>query len=113
MISKINYSAYKKIKLFKKQNFQIVICSASLDCLVQIIAEELDVIAIGTKTCFIKSHEGFNQLKIEGKNCNRIEKLNRIYSYFKEKIVIHSAYGDSKGDYELLKESKFPFYKEF
>ena len=85
-----------------------------MDNLVEIIACELDVLWIGTQTKYVSNSKNKKFIKIIGKNCNKGEKIKRINRFYKrKKIEIHTAYGNSRGDLELLSNAKYSFYKVF
>ena len=104
--------ALNKIAFHQSEGHQLVIVSASMEDWIRPWAMENHFVdVIGTQPEIIN-----NKLtgKFATKNCYGIQKVIRL----KKKIsqldqkTLH-AYGDSKGDKELLKIADFPFYKCF
>ncbi len=107
----IKPQALSEIENLKKSNYKIVIVSASLENWIQKWANSLNVEVIATR--LIIYNEKLSG-KILGKNCYGQEKANRI----KEKYSISEydeilAYGDSKGDIEMLELANKGFMKPF
>lgn len=90
---------------------EICIVSASVENWIIPWATAQKIVCIGTKLEVIN---GKITGKIEGKNCNGIEKVNRVKKYY-DTSLFHSiiAYGDTSGDLEMLKmatESHFRYF---
>lgn len=107
----IKPQALSEIENLKKSNYKIVVVSASLENWIQKWANSLNVEVIATR--LIIYNEKLSG-KILGKNCYGQEKANRI----KEKYSISEydeilAYGDSKGDIEMLELANKGFMKPF
>ncbi|PAF43461.1 HAD-IB family hydrolase [Helicobacter sp. 11S03491-1] len=100
LTSIIKNSALKKIQWHQNRGDKVVIVSASFEEYLKPLCEELRVDCIGTTLEVING-------KLSGKfatpNCYGKEKLNRILAIYNlsdyEKIY---AYGDSRGDEEML-----------
>lgn len=104
--------AIGKIKELKNKEFtSLYIVSASSSIWLSAIANELEVNLISTQQ---KKQNGLYANQFIGKNCNGIEKYNRIVSEIDldayEKIY---AYGDSSGDFDMFKLADETFFEPF
>ena len=108
----INKEAYKKLIFHKEKGDQVILCSASLDMLLIPLAEYLDVDLISTK---LEKFQDLWTSKIKGEICNGLEKIESLKRELKEKIDINEieAYGDSRGDKELLEFADYPHFRSF
>ena len=102
--------AIKRIKWHKEQGHTVVIVSASIDLWLKPWCYRNNINLISTKL------ETKNS-KISGicdKNCFGSEKVNRINrEYNLSNYDYIYAYGNSKGDYEMLKIADEKYYKPF
>jgi len=95
----------------KSENARILVVTASCENWVSPWCRKLGI------ECISSEMEVFNNRitgSLLGPNCNGIEKVNRIRQYLK--IETYSpifAYGDTKGDYEMLKLADHAFLKSF
>lgn len=80
-----------------------VIISASLDFYLIPLCK-----AIGINTVICTEYDVKNG-KIINENCKNAEKVNRFEAKYGKDAVIENAYGDSKGDYELLNKAQKGF----
>ena len=104
-------SALKEIKKYKEKGDVVVIVSASLKYWLEPWCKKYDLDLIATEMEFINN---FSTGKIINKNCYGAEKVNKIkekYTLGKFEKVI--AYGNSKGDHEMLNLAQESFYKYF
>ena len=106
-------SALEKIKWHKNNNHEVVIVSASLELYLKKLAKKLGMELIATK---LKIKNGKITGELGSPNCYGEEKVKRI----KEKYDLNLyssiyAYGDSKGDKEMLKitSPNKAFYRVF
>ena len=100
----VKKKAIERLNYHKNKNDKIVIVSASFECYLKKWCEKNNFELIGTKL-EIKNNKLTG--KFLTKNCYGKEKVNRIKAKynlndFKEIYV----YGDSRGDYEMLKLAK-------
>ena len=107
----IRPSALERINWHKQQGHTVVIVSASVECWLKGWCENNNLELIGTKL-------EFRNDKLTGKfstkNCYGIEKVNRIKEKYNLKnYEIIYAYGDSKGDKEMLSIADKKYYKYF
>jgi HAD superfamily hydrolase (TIGR01490 family) len=107
----VNKNALERINFHKKKGDKIYIVSASPDIWVEKIAEVLKVDSVSTR---LKFEQDFFTGQFDGLNCYGLEKVNRILE--KEKVSEYDevfAYGDSRGDKELLGIASQQFFKYF
>jgi HAD superfamily hydrolase (TIGR01490 family) len=103
--------AMEKIKWHQEQGHKIVIVSASMECWLKPWCDKNSMELISTK---LEIKENKLTGKFSTKNCYAIEKANRVKeSYNLSEYDCIYAYGDSRGDKELLELSQKSFYKPF
>ena len=94
-----------------KQGDRVIVISASPENWILPWAQRYGFEVIGTK---LETVDNKLTGKFFGKNCYGPEKVNRLKQYLDlEDYVTIFAYGDSKGDLELLSISDVPEYKPF
>ena len=107
----IRPDALKEINKHKQNNATVVIVTASAENWIAGWFRQKHIECIGTK---LEIKDGKITGNIDGKNCNGIEKVNRIKALFQldayETIL---AYGDTKGDKPMLSLAAFAYYKPF
>ena len=103
--------ANEKLAWHKEQSHKIVIVSASIDCWLRPWCEKNGYELIATQLEIIEDVITGNFLT---KNCYGQEKVNRIKEKYnlKDYELIY-AYGDSKGDKEMLSIADKKYYKYF
>lgn len=107
----IRPDALREINMHKQNNITIVVVTASADNWVEGWCRQNQAICIATKLEIIN---GKITGKIKGKNCNGIEKVNRINALFRlDEYESVLAYGDTKGDKPMLALATLSFYKPF
>ena len=103
--------AMKKIEWHKKQGHKIVVVSASLECWLKPWCDKHGLDLIATKP---EIKDGIITGKFLTKNCCGIEKARRVHETYNlsdyDRVY---AYGDSRGDKELLELAHERFYKPF
>ncbi len=103
--------AMEKIAWHKEQGHKIVIVSASIECWLKPWCDENNLDLIATK---LEIKDGIVTGKFLTKNCYGIEKANRVQKQYNLSDYNHIyAYGDSRGDKELLELADERFYKPF
>ncbi len=103
--------AMKKIAWHKEQGHKIVIVSASIEYWLKPWCDENNLDLIATK---LEIENGIVTGKFLTKNCYGIEKANRVKeAYNLSDYDYIYAYGDSRGDKELLELADESFYKPF
>jgi phosphatidylglycerophosphatase C len=103
--------AMEKIQWHLDNNDRVVVVSASIECWLLPWCEQHNLELLATK---LEMAEGRVTGKFQTKNCYGIEKVHRI----REKYDLHEyesvyAYGDSRGDREMLTLADKKFYKHF
>lgn len=103
--------AMEKIAWHKEKGHKVVVVSASIECWLKPWCEKNDLDLIATK---IEISDGLVTGRFLTKNCYGIEKANRVKELYdlNDYDYIY-AYGDSRGDKELLELSDENFYKPF
>lgn len=107
----INPAAINKLKWHKDQGHRVIIVSASINSWLRhwCIKNNIELISTALE---IKNKQLTGKYKSE--NCHGIEKVNRLKKQldFNQFSDIY-AYGDSSGDYEMLKIATKKFFREF
>jgi len=107
----IRPEASRRLDWHKKQGHRCIVVSASLDLYVQPWALKAgfnDVIASRLETL----KDGHITGNLLGENCFGIEKVRRLEALLGSRSgYILYAYGDSRGDKELLSSADFAFYR--
>lgn len=103
--------AMEKIAWHKEQGHKIVIVSASIECWLRPWCDKNSLDLIATK---LETKEGIVTGQLLTKNCYGIEKAHRVKEKYNLDDYDHIyAYGDSRGDKELLELADESFYKPF
>ena len=103
--------AIEKISWYKEQGHKVVVVSASIECWLKPWCDKNGLDLIATK---IEIKDGIVTGKLLTKNCYGIEKANRVHERYNLSDYDHiHAYGDSRGDKELLELADESFYKPF
>ncbi len=103
--------AMEKIAWHKEQGHKVVIVSASIECWLKPWCDKHGLDLIATK---LEIKDGTVTGKFLTKNCYGIEKANRAHEQYNLDDYDHIyAYGDSRGDKELLELADESFYKPF
>ena len=108
----IRKDAQKYLDNLKGGDEKIILCSASLSIYLKAWAASQGIIYVfGTE---LEQNDKNYTGKIEGENVWGQGKVNRINSeLLKYEFIITEAYGDSRGDYEMLALAVKPFFKPF
>lgn len=109
----LRHTAMQRLAWHKQQGHRCMVISASLELYVRpwaIKAGFDDVAATHLDT----QKDGLVTGKLAGKNCYGAEKTKRLEILLgsKDGYTLH-AYGDSKGDKELLSLADFTYYRKF
>jgi HAD superfamily hydrolase (TIGR01490 family) len=103
--------ALEKINWHKENGHTVCIVSASPRNWIEPWCLSMNIYCIATE---LEAKENKLTGKIIGKNCYGQEKVTRINSAFQLTEFIDTyAYGDSKGDLQMLSLAKYSFYKPF
>ena len=107
----VRKEAIERISWHKEQGDEVVIVSASMACWLKAWCESNEIKLIATE---LEISNNIFTGKFTTKNCYGEEKVNRIKSLYDiEKYSYVYAYGDSRGDRELLALGDESFYKPF
>jgi phosphatidylglycerophosphatase C len=107
----INKEAIKKILWHKKHGHEVVVVSASIESWIEPWCKINDLQLIATK---IESKNGLITGKFLSKNCHGEEKCNRIKkNYNLKNYDCIYAYGNSRGDKQMLELANEGYYKIF
>jgi HAD superfamily hydrolase (TIGR01490 family) len=104
--------ALARLEWHRQQGHRVVIVSASPRCLLQPVAERLGVELIATETT--NPCDG-SPIQLSSPNCKGPEKIQRLQTWHQEPLKsaeLH-AYGDSRGDRELLLAAAHPHWRSF
>ncbi len=100
--------ALEAIERHKVAGHEIAMVSASLEDYLIPFANKLGIKnVIATK---LEVKDNILTGKMLGPNCRAQEKVNRIYEYFGD-VEIIAAYGDSRGDKEMIEAAKEKHYR--
>jgi len=103
--------AMEKIQWHHDNGDRVVVVSASLECWLRPWCDQNALELIGTRLEIKEDKVTGNLLS---KNCYGIEKANRIYqNYTLDNYEMIYAYGDSRGDKEMLELAHEKYYKPF
>lgn len=107
----IRPDALREINKHKQNNTTVVIVSASVENWIAGWCRQNEIQCIATR---LETKDSRITGRIDGKNCNGIEKVNRIKALFQlDEYEVILAYGDTKGDKAMLSLAAFPYYKPF
>ena len=104
--------AVRRLRWHQTQGHQVVLVSASLEAYLSPWARLMGIDqVIGTR---LKTHSGQLTGRLLGKNCFGQEKVERLKTVLGDlgQYCIY-AYGDSRGDKELLAIATFPYFRTF
>lgn len=108
----LRYEAMQRLDWHKRQGHRCVVISASLELYVRPWAQRAgfdDVIATHLET----REDGRITGKLSGENCYGIEKTRRLEALLgaRDGYTLY-AYGDSRGDRELLSLADYAYYRQ-
>jgi len=108
----LRHEAIKKIEWHKKEGHKIIIISASMENWIKPWAEENSIDEVIATLPQIEN--SFLTGRFATKNCHGKEKVERLLEKYpeKEEYFLY-AYGDSRGDRELLRLADKGFYRKF
>tara|TARA_Y100001968_G_scaffold141817_1_gene129648 strand:+ start:24473 stop:26044 length:1572 start_codon:yes stop_codon:yes gene_type:complete len=107
--------AIKRLEWHKSQGHRCLIITASPEPLITSLAKDLNIELIGTGCNDPLLVGPGKEFLLTTPNCKGPEKLSRLNQYLgymplREEL---ESYGDSRGDRELLKASKYPHHRSF
>ncbi|XTZ38616.1 HAD family hydrolase [Salmonella enterica] len=90
---------------------EVTLCSASPMLVLQPFADRLGIKLIGTQ---LESRDGVLTGRIDGHNCRCIQKIHRLEEVYGPLDQFHiRAWGDTRGDYELLTAATDAHWRHF
>ena len=106
----INQAALTRLRWHQQQGHRCVLVSASLECYLRPWAQIMGITdVIGTR---LQSINGIYTGELLGANCYGVEKASRLMELIGDRASCTLyAYGDSKGDQELLALADFAYYR--
>jgi len=94
-----------------KSGALVTLCSASPELLLAPFAKRLNVALIGTQ---LEEKNGLLTGELLGENCRCAAKVKRLEAVYGDLAQYYlSAYGDSRGDWELLAAAQQAYWKPF
>lgn len=110
---KICPEALKKLQWHQQQGHRCILISASLDVYLAPWAQEVGIHDIITSSLAVDA-SGNATGRLLGDNCWGPEKLRRLTALLgpREGYVLY-AYGDSRGDREMLDHADYSFYRKY
>ena len=107
----IRKSAADEIKKHLENNADVSLVSASPEDWLKPFTDEFGINLIGTR---LEIKDGLYTGNIVGANCRKAEKVVRVKKVYNlEEYSDIYAYGDSRGDYEMLQIANHPFFRHF
>ncbi len=115
LLQRLRPEAVARLRWHSQQAHRLVIISASPRDLIRAVARELQAELIATETSSLDSGPPDSRLQLSSANCKGKEKVRRLEAWLGQPLVeveLH-AYGDSKGDRELLQAATHPHWRQF
>ena len=107
----IKPTAMKKIKWHQACGHRVIVVSACIDCWVQEWCNMHNLELIGTQ---LETSNGYVTGRLITQNCSGQEKVIRLRNYLDISAYRHIyAYGDSRGDKDMLEIADEKFYQKF
>lgn len=107
----VRRNALEEIKKHLQNGVTVVVVTASAGNWMEGWCQKMNINCIATR---LEVKDNKITGKINGRNCNGIEKVNQIRAHFDlSGFDTIFAYGDTKGDKEMLSLATFSFYKPF
>ncbi len=103
--------AMEKIAWHKEKGHKVVVVSASMECWLKPWCDKNELDLIATK---LEMKNGYATGKFQTPNCYGVEKSNRVKEIYDLGDYDHIyAYGDSRGDIELLELANTKSFRTF
>jgi phosphatidylglycerophosphatase C len=107
----LRHEAVERLRWHQSKGHRTILVSASLAIYLQPWAQSMGIQdVLGTE---LEVQEGRFTGRIQGKNCHGPEKLARLQRLINVDHCCLHAYGDSKGDRELLSAAQYSYYRTF
>lgn len=109
----LKQEALERLRWHQKQDHRCILVSANLNIFLKDWAVGMGFDEVVTSELHF-NQQGLFSGKLIGENCWGTEKVNRLQELLgKEKNYLLYAYGDSRGDQELLAYADYPFFRSF
>jgi HAD superfamily phosphoserine phosphatase-like hydrolase len=103
--------ALRRLRWHQERGDRVLLCSASPRMLLQPLADRLGVELLATE---LQRVDGRWQPSLAGANCKGAAKVHRLEAHLGDLEPLDlEAYGDSRGDQELLRAAARPHYRSF
>jgi HAD superfamily hydrolase (TIGR01490 family) len=115
LIQRLRPEAVARLRWHDHQGHCVVIVSASPRGLIQPVAQHLGADLIATETSDLAGEDALASIQLNSANCKGAEKVKRLEAWLGQplhEIKLH-AYGDSRGDRELLQAASEPHWRSF
>jgi HAD superfamily hydrolase (TIGR01490 family) len=111
LVRDLRPEALARLRWHQEQGDRVLLCSASPRMVLQPLANWLGVELLATELCL---QEGVWLPCLAGPNCKGPEKVRRLRAHLGPWAgSLLEAYGDSRGDRELLLAADLPHYRSF
>ena len=115
LMARLSPEAIQRLEEHRRAGHRLLMISASPQQLLQPVANRLGLELIATETTDLLRHSNNDPLRLLSANCKGPEKVRRL-----EALLGHPpaathlhAYGDSRGDRELLQAADHPHWRSF
>jgi HAD superfamily hydrolase (TIGR01490 family) len=115
LIQRLRPEAVARLRWHDQQGHRLVIVSASPRALIQPVAQHLGAELIATETNDLAGEAINASAQLNSPNCKGIEKVRRLEAWLGQPLQefgLH-AYGESRGDRELLHAACEPHWRSF
>jgi len=115
LIARLRPEARQRLTWHRQQGHRVVIVTASPRFLIQPLADHLGVDLLATETSDPRNATAERPFRLQSPNCKGAEKVQRLEQWLAEPLAgsdLH-AYGDTRGDRELLEASTVPHWRSF
>lgn len=115
LVARLRPEAIARLEEHRRAGHRLVVISASPRQLLQPLADRLGLALIATETSDLRRHSRAEPLRILSANCKGPEKVTRLEAFLGHRPVpaLLHAYGDSRGDRELLQAAGHPHWRSF
>jgi len=115
LIQRLRPEAVSRLRWHAQQGHRLVIVSASPRALIQPVAQHLGAELIATETSDLVSKTAISNPQLTSANCKGDEKVRRLEAWLGQPLqeIELYAYGDSRGDRELLQAADEPHWRSF
>lgn len=115
LITRLRPEALQRLAWHRLYGHRVVIITASPRYLIQPLADHLGLDLLATETTDPRHATASQPFRLQSPNCKGAEKVQRLEQWLGEPLAgrdLH-AYGDTRGDRELLEASTVPHWRSF